>query len=69
LDWIYRIDKKRSDYDFIDATWSGASLAKGDAVGKLEGSRFYPAAVCTHILEPRVYQVGVCEQAAPANFC
>ena len=40
---------------------------EAEAVGTMEGSRFYPDPVCTHVLETRVYQVGVCEQAAPAN--
>jgi hypothetical protein len=40
---------------------------KAEGVGTLEGSRFCPCPVFTHILEPPVYQVGVSEQAAPAN--
>jgi len=33
----------------------------------MEGSRFYPDPFARTFLGPRVYQVGVCEQAAPAN--
>jgi hypothetical protein len=40
---------------------------EADAVGTMEGSRFYPKPVCTHIFETRAYYLGVPEQAAPAN--
>ena len=41
---------------------------EADAIATMEGSRFYPKPVCTHIFETsRIYSLGVSEQAAPAN--
>jgi hypothetical protein len=41
---------------------------KAEAVGGLQGSRFYPDPAFTHTLETsRLPGLGVCEQAAPAD--
>jgi hypothetical protein len=40
---------------------------EADAVGTMEGSRFYPDPYARTFLKTPVYQMGVCEQAALAN--